>query len=321
MGLLVTAWLAIAVEKRKRAGDGYDDQPTAHYSWDETVPNATAVARGDIIVLWDTDTLLGLSVIEDIEVSWGEKETRSCPHCGKADVASRKTKTPEFVCWKCKHAFDQPVRNRKTVKCYRSRHEIGWVDLRGRLSGDELRRLCEKPKSQLSFRALRWDDFRRAIEATDASMSLSIVDSTRDVLLGGHSRTTARVRRGQPAFRAHLMETYGSVCAFTGPAPGEALEAAHLYSYAATGKHHRDGGLLLRRDLHRLFDLGLIAVNPESFRMSVHQDLSQYADFYRLDGHPLAIEIGPGQARWLATHWEMHRAHDEADDGIASGTD
>lgn len=315
----MTAWLAIAVKKRKRAGDGYDDQPSAHYSWDETVPNATVVARGDIIVVWDAETLLGLSVIEDIETSWGEKELRSCPFCGKADVASRKTKTPEYKCWKCRNEFDEPTRTPKRVKCYRSRHEIGWVDLQGRLSGDELRQLCEKPKSQLSFRVLRWGDFRRAIEATDASTSLDIVDTTRDLILGGHSQTTARVRRGQPAFRAHLMETFGSVCAFTGPAPGEALEAAHLYSYAASGQHHKDGGLLLRRDLHRLFDLGLIAVNPENLTMSVHDDLAQYPDFYSLDGHPLAVEIGPGQTRWLATHWHMHRADAAtADDGPES---
>jgi N-acyl homoserine lactone hydrolase len=46
------------------------------------------------------------------------------------------------------------------------------------------------------------------------------------------------------------------------------LEAAHLYSYAASGVHHLDGGLLMRRDVHRLFDLGHHAVRPNSLTLS-----------------------------------------------------
>lgn len=71
-----------------------------------------------------------------------------------------------------------------------------------------------------------------------------------------------RVRVGQAEFRLRLLARYGNVCAFSGPSPTAALEAAHLYSYAAEGRHHDDGGFLLRRDLHRLFDLGLLAVEP-----------------------------------------------------------
>ncbi|MER5418905.1 HNH endonuclease [Streptosporangium roseum] len=303
----MAAWLVIAVDKRKRAGDGYDDDPSRHYSWDERVPNATAIAVGDVIALWDTKNLLGLSVIESIEIGEGEKDLKSCPFCGRADVAARKTMTPEYKCWKCKREFDQPDARRVTVKTYRSHHEAGWIDLRGSISGAELRTLCEEPRSQLSLRRLRWDDFRERIEKGETHTPLGIVDSTREVIAGGHRQAMVRVRIGQPGFRRDLLDTFGAVCAFTGLGPEQALEAAHLYSYAANGKHYKGGGLLLRRDLHRLFDLGLIAVNPTTETLDVSRELAVFPDYARLQGKPLSIAVTADHLKWLAKHWGMHR--------------
>ncbi|GAA4377373.1 hypothetical protein GCM10023088_37130 [Actinomadura verrucosospora] len=298
----------IAVDERKRAGDGYDDDPSRHYSWDERVPNATAVAVGDVIALWDTHTLLGLSVIEAIEEGLGRKELRACPACGRADVAPRKTMSPEYKCWKCGDDFDQPLIREVEVKTYRSRHEAGWIDLRGTVSAAELRQLCEKPKSQLSLRPLRWEDFRDRIETGKNRTPLKILDETREVIAGGHRKASVRVRVGQPAFREAMLATFGETCAFTGPAPAQALEAAHLYSYAATGKHHKGGGFLLRRDIHRLFDLGLIAFDPDAETIVVAPDLTSYPFYTQLNGRPLAITANNEHLKWLTKHWNMHRA-------------
>ena len=41
------------------------------------------------------------------------------------------------------------------------------------------------------------------------------------------------------------------------------LDAAHLYSYADIGSHLDRGGLMVRKDIHRLFDTGDLAINPE----------------------------------------------------------
>lgn len=40
------AWLCLAVSGRRQHGgnDGYDDNPSSHYSWDSTVPNHAARA-------------------------------------------------------------------------------------------------------------------------------------------------------------------------------------------------------------------------------------------------------------------------------------
>ncbi|MGW9363145.1 MULTISPECIES: HNH endonuclease signature motif containing protein [Streptomyces] len=117
------------------------------------------------------------------------------------------------------------------------------------------------------------------------------------------------MRKGQTDFRMHLLSVFGEVCAFTGPAPAAALEAAHLDSYAVNGKHQEHGGLLLRSDLHRLFDRGLIAVNPKTQTLHLDDSLHTFPDYAKLDGAPLAVSVTAGHIERLARHWTTHRAY------------
>lgn len=71
-----------------------------------------------------------------------------------------------------------------------------------------------------------------------------------------------RLRRGQPTFRAALLEAYGGRCAITGCAVKDVLEAAHVTPYLGGLTNHVSNGLLLRTDLHTLFDCGLLAIEP-----------------------------------------------------------
>ena len=71
------------------------------------------------------------------------------------------------------------------------------------------------------------------------------------------------VRRGQPKFRRALLDAYGSKCCITRCDAPEALEAAHILPYRGDETNHVQNGLLMRADIHTLFDLGLIAVTPE----------------------------------------------------------
>ena len=73
-----------------------------------------------------------------------------------------------------------------------------------------------------------------------------------------------RIRRGQTAFRAKLIEAYDRRCAITGCAVEAVLEAAHIYPYRGSQTNPTSNGLLLRADLHTLFDCGLLAINPET---------------------------------------------------------
>lgn len=76
------------------------------------------------------------------------------------------------------------------------------------------------------------------------------------------------LRQGQPEFRKNLLKAYNYRCAITGCNAQEALEAAHIRAYSETGNNHPSNGLLLRADLHILFDLNLISIEPET--MTVH---------------------------------------------------
>lgn len=307
----MTAWLALAVgEDRQHGGnDGYDDSPSSHYSWDETVPNHAAVRRGDKIVLWDKHTLLGASTIESVEQGRLVKQFHSCPDCRMAGIKPRKTKEPRFRCQECGAVFDHPRTDSREVTTYRSHHDIAWMDLAGCLSGPELRALCTRPASQLSIRELDWPRFEQAVRRVDPALKLTITNARSDQIAGGHRPRTVRVRIGQAAFRNRLLSHFGEVCAFTGPAPGAALEAAHLYRFSDSGQHHDDGGFMLRRDVHRLFDLGQIAVDPRKMMIDVGEGLLPFAEYASLQGRSLQVPTTTGSRRWLEEHWRLHRGN------------
>ena len=68
-------------------------------------------------------------------------------------------------------------------------------------------------------------------------------------------------RRGQRAFRNNLFDAYGGRCAITGCEVPDVLEAAHIFPYRGEETNKVKNGLLLRADVHTLFDCGLIAVD------------------------------------------------------------
>lgn len=91
------------------------------------------------------------------------------------------------------------------------------------------------------------------------------------------------VRRGQADFRTALLEAYGRRCAITGCAVEDVLEAAHITPYLGPLTNHVSNGLLLRTDLHTLFDCGLLAVEPET-RAVVIADTLKSSSYAKLDG-------------------------------------
>jgi hypothetical protein len=82
-------------------------------------------------------------------------------------------------------------------------------------------------------------------------------------------------RLGQPAFRRRLLTAYGGRCAISGSDIRATLEAAHIVAHAQGGRMVTTNGLLLRADLHSLFDLGLIAIDVASWTVLVHDSVRQ----------------------------------------------
>ena len=101
-----------------------------------------------------------------------------------------------------------------------------------------------------------------------------------------------RPRLGQGTFRALVTEAYGRRCAVTGEKTLPVLEAAHVQPYASGGPHEVSNGLLLRSDLHRLYDQGYIAVDPDDRRLLVsgriREEFQNGRHYYALEGQRIA---------------------------------
>lgn len=95
-------------------------------------------------------------------------------------------------------------------------------------------------------------------------------------------------RQGQREFRAALLEAYQRKCAMTGCGVVDVLEAAHIHRYMGRDTNIVSNGLLLRADVHTLFDLYLVCVDTSSMRICVAPSLAG-SSYERLVDRPLAI--------------------------------
>ncbi len=119
--------------------------------------------------------------------------------------------------------------------------------------------------------------------------------------------TTIFKRQGQSLFRQQLLEAYNNRCAITTCDVEEALEAAHIIPYSAQGSNHVTNGLLLRADLHTLFDLNLIAIKPETFEIFLHPSLRQssYLDLHSKSLRLPSVEEYRPNREALEERWEQ----------------
>lgn len=87
------------------------------------------------------------------------------------------------------------------------------------------------------------------------------------------------VREGQDHFRSALLEAYNLRCAITGFDAVETLEAAHIYPYKGPATNRVTNGLLLRSDIHRLYDRGAVSVHETNRQVLVkpHLQVTEYA--------------------------------------------
>src|SRR5688572_24947256 len=99
-------------------------------------------------------------------------------------------------------------------------------------------------------------------------------------------------RLGQGSFRVLVTDAYSYRCSMTSERTLPVLEAAHIRPYARDGQHELSNGLLLRSDLHKLFDLGYMTVDPHDKKIVVssriREEYENGRDYYALHGRPLA---------------------------------
>jgi len=106
----------------------------------------------------------------------------------------------------------------------------------------------------------------------------------------------AKARLGQGAFRVLVTDFYNRKCAITAERTLPVLEAAHIKPFAKSGPHRIDNGLLLRADLHKLFDLGYLTITND-YRVEVSKRIKEEyhngREYYAMHGKVLNL---PAQA-------------------------
>jgi hypothetical protein len=102
-------------------------------------------------------------------------------------------------------------------------------------------------------------------------------------------------RRGQQAFRSELMTAYEGRCSISGCDVADVLEAAHVTPYLGPQTNHVTNGLLLRADLHTLWDCHLLMADPTTRTVILHSRLKG-SSYEQLDGAQLRAPLAPKSA-------------------------
>jgi putative restriction endonuclease len=103
-------------------------------------------------------------------------------------------------------------------------------------------------------------------------------------------------RLGQGSFRILVTEAYNRRCAVTREKTLPALDAAHIKPYEDSGLHIVSNGILLRRDLHALFDKGYVTITTSlKFEVSrkIKEEFENGRDYYGLQGRELWLPANP----------------------------
>ena len=145
------------------------------------------------------------------------------------------------------------------------------------------------------------DDGKALYTAVQARLQFSLPNATVEIgsLVQPASEQGERYRMsqtkhrlGQGTFRTLVTEAYHWRCAATGERTLPVLEAAHIKPFAESGPHDVRNGVLLRSDLHTLFDLGYITISPD-YRLEVSgkikEEYENGREYYALQGKAIAL--------------------------------
>jgi putative restriction endonuclease len=322
------AWTLISISEGRQYGGnlGYEDDPSRVYRYDSSVPNHLRVAVGDLVLIRGRLAVIGMARIERLDFGQGIKTRLRCPVCGNSQIKARHTLSPR---WRCVsgHLFENAAEQQISVTTYEAHYGNTFVKTGGAISVADLRRAAFRPSDQLSIEELNplklvdqinaagsqaTAMFARFLQAMgpESSDGWEIEEphyqeqGGRYVPSFADTRVTINraiaLRRGQGAFRKKLVRRYGPTCMITGCDLFEIVEAAHIWPYRGERDNHPENG---RTDLHTLFDLDLLGINPGSLKTCVHPS-ALTAGYAELEDLPLrASSLSAPSHEALETRW------------------
>jgi len=143
--------------------------------------------------------------------------------------------------------------------------------------------------------ARTWDAVRdRLVKRRFLERPMERPDLAASIAEPAWREVAAKVRVGQSAFRLMVTEAYGRACAVTGDHTLPVLQAAHIKPYAESGPRLVSNGLLLRADLHKLFDDGYLTITSD-YRVEVSKALREEFHNGRIyyEFHGKRLEVVP----------------------------
>lgn len=306
--------------EREYAGNkGYADELEAVYRYDSLVPNSRQIAEGDLLIIRNGKAVLGTARASRIVVREGSKDLRRCTECGTATIKERKNKLPRYRC-KAKHVFDQPRLEPKECKLFDVYFKGTFRPIPELLPVGQVRQACPRYNGQLAMQELALDRLQgRArnllfgvassslerggvvLFAADASDEPYVPDGSdeRQVI-----ERQLRARRGQRRFRENLLARFDGRCLVTGCKLPDLLEAAHVSPYRGDKENHPSNGLLLRADIHTLFDLELLGIEPVTLRLHVNPRL-EGTEYEQFANRKLECGSALPSNKALESRWKM----------------
>lgn len=303
-------WSCFSSTDQSDSSVRYRDVLGLKYAYDATVPNHRALSVGDVVVIRDDVNVYGHGLVSEVLAEPGHKVMALCPSCRRSGPSRRVNKRPQYRCANCKHEFDEPVLEDRELMLFEAWYDQSWAVFTPPLSRRALDGLYQGGDQQNAVRRLEQAPalaLLRDHTNLDGLMDLHDIDKPSlpppGTPAGGHQPAEGRRRLGQREFKDRMLERFDSVCAVTGPQPLTVLDAAHLYRFAANPEHHLDGGLLLRTDIHRLFDAFLLTIDTADWTVRLHPDLHRYPSLAAFEGSGLRLDEQqrPTQS-WLDDH-------------------
>lgn len=315
------AWLVFALGNERQYGgnEGYADQLEAVYRYDSFVANHKQISEGDLLILRDASVVRGTARISWLEQEEGTKDLNRCPQCGNTGIKRRKLKRPLYRC-DCGYEFDVP--RLETMECVKF---AAWFEgtfrrLAEPLPVEQVLAACPRYNEQMAMQELLLERLeglagQLVLSAADQSRTLNyelpIAADASDELYAPDGRDEREAvvrqiwqRRGQGAFRHALRTQFADTCLVTGCTLADLLEAAHIHPYRGEKDNKQSNGLLLRADIHTLFDLSLLGIHPETLRVHLHPRLKG-SEYERYSGKRISCEAKLLSNQALLERWTL----------------
>jgi len=304
------AWSFLTIEgdREYQGNEGYEDDPKSTYRYDNFVANHLQVSTGDVVVVRSTDRVIGIAEITDIAEGKGIKKRSRCPVCSDTNLSHRKTMRPPWRCKSNGHEFDDPIQETIPITTYEARYGATFRDCSSTLSLELLAEAVIRPSDQMSIKEINLavietslgQDTDELIERFASNLEPPETDDTDnedmpESLIERREQVLRQIsiRRGQRKFREKLIKRYTAICQVTGCSLAEIIEAAHIDPYSESEDNGVGNGLLLRSDIHTLFDLGYLGIEPRTLKIKLHPAI-EGSEYAKIDGTVLLVNETKG---------------------------